>query len=26
LPAAQNFGVEVIAPVTALRAFDLMDR
>jgi putative PIN family toxin of toxin-antitoxin system len=26
LPVAQSFGVEVIAPVTALRAFDLMDR
>ena len=26
LPAAQNFGAEVIAPVTALRVFDLMDR
>ena len=26
LPAAQSFGVEVIAPVTALRVFDLLDR
>lgn len=25
LPAAQSFGVDVIAPVTALRFFDLMD-
>jgi predicted nucleic acid-binding protein len=26
LPAAQSFDLEVIAPVTALRVFDLMDR
>ena len=26
LPAAPSLGVEVIAPVTALRVFDLMDR
>lgn len=26
LPAASGLGVEVIAPITALRAFDLMDR
>ena len=26
LPAAQSFGLEVIAPITALRVFDLLDR